>query len=54
MVNTFACLDENDVVFDITQFDIFLDDAPIAASSYARIDGEMPTIGMKWTGEKFE
>lgn len=53
MKSTYACLDENNIVFDITEFDIFTDDAPIAASSYVKVIDTIPTIGQVWDGEKF-
>jgi hypothetical protein len=53
MKSTYACLDENNIVFDITEFDILTDDAPIVASSYVKVVDIIPNIGQVWGGEKF-
>lgn len=53
MKHKYACLDENNVVFDITEFDVLNENAPINASSYVKLFDYIPSIGQVWDGENF-
>jgi len=55
MINKFACLDENQIVFDFVEFDVLSPDpVPVIAKNYARVDETaLPDIGDIWTGEEF-
>jgi hypothetical protein len=58
MKSKYACLDENEIVFAITEFDVLSPDSPpIIAAYYAKIidtiPETIPEIGQKWDGEKY-
>lgn len=55
MINKFACLDENQIVFDFVEFDVLSPDpVPVIAKNYHRVDETaLPDIGDIWTGDEF-
>jgi hypothetical protein len=51
---TYALLDENELVFDIIEFDVLSGDPiPYPNASLVKVIHSTPTIGQKWDGEKF-
>ena len=55
MKSTYACLDENQIVFDFTEFDVLSSDpVSVIAQNYYKVDETaLPDIGDVWTGDGF-